>query len=144
MSTREKVIQLLKNYRSYQYAVSNGIAPYVEDDPVDVRLLVQFGPRTPKLYRGSWKPSIDDYKRYSRAVELIRGAVEDVLSDEEQKVIRLKYLERNTLRISEIADELQMSERRVIYLHAKALDRLAKALVFVEPPAIINLDKVLA
>ncbi|MCI3922441.1 hypothetical protein MO973_19600 [Paenibacillus sp. TRM 82003] len=142
MNDRNKVTELLKNYRSYRYAVSNGIAPHVEDETTGGG--GGYGPRIPTLYRGSWDASTDDYRRYSRAVRLISGAVEDVLNDEEQSIVRYKYMERNTLTLSQIADKMNMSERRVLYLHKKALKSLSYALMFIDAPEIINLDKILA
>jgi hypothetical protein len=140
---RDKVTELLKNYRSYKYAVSNGIAPFVEEDTLGMPRALDYGPRAPRGLsgRGSIHGSINDYRQYKRVVQAIDGAVNDVLGDEEQKVIRYKYMERNTLTLSQIADAFNMSERRALYLHKKALKALALALVFVEVPEIINLDK---
>ncbi len=144
MNSRDKVVELLKNYRSYRYAVSNGIAPHVAEDNTGMPMGGGYGPRIPTLTRGTWDESTDDYRRYSRVVRLVSGAVEDVLNDEEQKVIQYKYMERNTLTLSQIADKMNMSERRVLYLHKKALKSLTNALMFIDAPEIINLDKVLA
>jgi DNA-directed RNA polymerase sigma subunit (sigma70/sigma32) len=131
---RDKVTELLKNYRSYKYAVKNGesealnfgfrIIPFVNSD------------RT--ITVNQW-----DFERYSRIVSMIDGAVREVLSDDEQKVIEYKYLERNTLYIHQIADKFHMSERKVTYLHKKALNSLANALAFVEVPDIHNIDEYL-
>jgi len=139
---RDKVTELLKNYRSYKYAVSNGIAPHEPNESLGIR--PDYGPRAPKAFgeRGNTLQSTLDYRQYKRAVEAVNGAVEDVLSDDEQKVIRYKYLERNTLTLYQIADRFHMSEERAKYLHRKALKSLEKALMFVEVPEIINLDNV--
>lgn len=144
MNSRDKVVELLKNYRSYKYAVSNGIAPFVEEDTTGMPINSSYGPRVPTLHRGSWEASTEDFRRYSRVVRLVSGAVEEVLNDEEQKIIKMKYMERNTLTLAQIADRMNMSERRVLYLHKKALKSLSQALMFVDAPEIINLDKVLA
>lgn len=141
---RDKVTELLKNYRSYKYAVSNGIAPHQEEDILGMPMSFDYGSRPPSgIYgRGSLQGSTNDYRAYKRVVEAIDGAVNDVLGDDEQKVIRYKYMERNTLTLSQIAEgKLYCHERRAIYLHKKALKALALALMFVELPEIINLDK---
>lgn len=129
---REKVTKILKDYRSYKYAVRNGeteplgfgyrISPYVNSD------------RTVTV--NQW-----DYEKYSRIVSMIDGAISEVLSDDEQNVIQFKYLERNPLYIHQIAERFHMSERQVKYLHKKALNSLSNALTFVDVPDIINLDE---
>lgn len=144
MNDRNRIVELLKNYRSYKYAVSNGISPHVAEDNTGMPFNSSYGPRVPILRRGSWDGSTDDFRRYSCIVRMIEGAVNDVLSDDEQKVIRYKYMERNTLRLCEIADRIHVNERRAIYLHKKALKSLGQALMFVDVPEIINLDKILA
>lgn len=140
---RDKITELLKNYRSYKYAVSNGIAPFVEDDTAGMPMTLDYGSRPPRglAGRGSTQGSLMDYRQYKRVVQAIDGAVSDVLGDEEQKVIRYKYMERNTLTLAQIADSYNMSERRALYLHKKALKALTLALVFVEVPEIVNLDQ---
>jgi DNA-directed RNA polymerase sigma subunit (sigma70/sigma32) len=140
---RDKVTELLKNYRSYKYAVSNGIAPHEPSDTLGMPMGLDYGPRAPKAFgeRGNTIQSTMDYRQYKRSVEAVNGAVEDVLSDDEQKVIRYKYLERNTLTLYQIADRFHMTEDRAKYLHRKALKSLEKALMFVDVPEIINMDK---
>ena len=138
----ERVTRMLKNYRSYKYAVSNGIAPYEEGESIFCS--TGYGSRPPAglMGRGTMQASISDFNAYKRAVKAIDGAVAEVLNDEEQAVIRYKYLERNTLTLAQIADKYNMCERRAQYLHKKALKALTMALQFVEEPEIINLDDV--
>ena len=140
---RDKVTELLKNYRSYKYAVSNGIAPHEPNDTLGMPMSFDYGPRAPRTFgeRGNTIQSTLDYQRYKRAVEAVNGAVEEVLSDDEQKVIKYKYLERNPLALHQIADRCHMSERQAKYLHKKALKSLTVALSFVDVPDIINLDE---
>lgn len=142
MTDKDKVITLLKNYRSYRYAVQNGVAPFVEEDALDVRVGSGFGPRPPRGFggRGSLAPSLYDYQQYKHVVQLIDGAVRDVLDDAQQKVIQYKYLERNTLTLREIGYTFFGSEDRAKYLHRKALHALTLALKFVDVPEIHNLD----
>lgn len=140
----EKVTRMLKNYRSYKYAVSNGIAPFQEEDTTGMPMAFSFGSRPPTglMGRGTMLASQSDYRAYQRAVQAIDGAVNEVLNDEQQTVIRYKYMERNTLTLIQIADDkLHCHERRAIYLHRKALKALHLALMFVDEPEIINLDK---
>lgn len=136
----ERITRMLKNYKSYRYAVSNGIAPYEEGE--SIFCASGYGSRPPAglMGRGSLLPSMNDFTTYSRAVNAIDGAVREVLNDEEQSVIRYKYMERNTLTLAQIADKFNMCERRAQYLHKKALKALTLALKFVDEPEIINLD----
>jgi hypothetical protein len=140
---RDTVTQLLKNYRSYRYAVNNGIAPFVEDDLLGMPRSLSYGSRLPTSLsgRGTTHASQADYHQYKRIVQLIDGAVSDVLSDDEQKVIRLKYMERNPLTLAEIGHTYSMCDRKVTYLHKRSLRSLSLALAFVDVPDIINLDK---
>lgn len=139
-----KITELLKNYRSYRYAVSNGIAPHDEED-VLMPFNRTFGPRIPRLHgRGTWDKSITDYRHYSYVVTMIDGAVREVLTDEERKIIELKYLERNPITLERIADRIGYNERTIRRYHKTALKKLTLALGFMEIPEIINLDTVLA
>lgn len=138
----ERITRMLKNYRSYKYAVSNGIAPHEEGESIFCS--TGYGSRPPAglMGRGSTLASQRDYQSYRNAVRAIDGAISEVLNDEEQSIIRYKYTERNTLTLAQIADKFNMSERRALYLHKKALKALALALKFVEEPEILNLDSI--
>ncbi|MEO3947644.1 sigma factor-like helix-turn-helix DNA-binding protein [Gorillibacterium sp. CAU 1737] len=140
MNDREKVIELLKNYRSYRYAVMNGIEPY-EGETCFVGS--EYGPRVPRLYRGTTIQTEQDYRAYKRIVQTIDGAVEDVLDDDERDVIRYKYLERNSLNLDKIAERLLIGERTVQRAHKQALKKLTMSLRFVDAPEIINLDEMI-
>lgn len=140
----EKVTRLLKNYRSYRYAVNNGIAPYQSEDTLGMPMGGSFGPRSPVslLGRGSTIASQLDYQAYGRVVRAIDGAVADVLDDDERGVVEKKYLNRNRMTLFEIADAKKISERTIIRKHKSALKKLELSLKFVEEPEIINLDEV--
>lgn len=140
--THDKVTELLKNYRSYKYAVSNGIAPHQADDTLGMPMGGSYGSRPPGGLsgRGTILESLMEYNQYKRVVTLIDGAVTDVLDDQERSVIELKYLNRNTFTLSQISDRTAMSERTVSYVHKRSLKKLTLALRFVEVPEIINLD----
>lgn len=142
---RDKAMELLKNYRSYRYAVSNGIAPHDPNESLDISIVSGYGPRAPRAFgeRGNTINSTLDYKTYSRAVQMIEGAVRDVLDDDERIVIERKYLDRNRLTLSQIARDRHITERTVIRRHKSALNKLTHALIFVEVPEIINLDEII-
>jgi hypothetical protein len=144
LSSHEHVMKLLKNYRSYRFAVNNGIAPYVEEDRVGMPRNGGYGSFEPTLFRGSIDLVTKDYRKYKRVVELIQSAVDDVLDDDSQRVIRFRYMDRNALTFEEISDRLNSSRARVYRLHDKAIFHLSVALRFVDAPAIHNLDAVLA
>jgi hypothetical protein len=146
LNSRDKVTELLKNYRSYKFAISNGIAPHDDQAELGISIHSGFGSRVPRLGgRGTWDASFLDFKKYTYVVRMIEGALTEVLDDDMQTVIKYKYLERNTLTLSQIADKMHCHEQTAKHLHKKALKELSKALMFVQVPEIINLDdKVLA
>lgn len=135
MNERDEVTELLKNYRSYRFAARN----WETHDGHDWGSV-----RVSASSRGDIFVGINewDYRRYSRIVTLIDGAVNDVLDDEMQNIIRYKYLERNTMTLAQISDKFHYGERRAQYLHKKALKSLSLALCFLETPEINNLDNV--
>jgi len=70
-----------------------------------------------------------DQSRYSRIVTLLESAVDFVLSDEQRTIIQLKYMERNKLNLSEIADRLHKDRKTVSTQHKKAINSLSKAMM---------------
>lgn len=109
------VTKLLEDYRSYRYAVNNcGVTD-------DLRLPHVINERRRDL--DMW-----DRVRYNRIVNMIDGAVNDVLSDDERTVIMRKYLDRNKMTINEIADILHKDRTTIGRWHKKAIKRLAIAL----------------
>lgn len=111
-----QVTELLKNFRSYEYAAMMcGEPPEVERQPLI------YTERMRNLT--TW-----DQQRYNRIVKLIRGAVDYVLNDDQRTVIMRKYLERNTMSLKEIAAILHKDRTTVGRWHTEAINSLAKAL----------------
>lgn len=140
---KNKVIQTLKNYRSYKFAIQNGIAHSVEDDMTGMPMAFSYGSRPPQLNRGSLMPSINDHNRYRRIVALIDGAMNEVLSDKERMVIKRKYTDQNTTTLFQISQDRDNDERTVGRWHKSALHKLGIILEFADIPEIINLDEIL-
>lgn len=138
----DKLQELLKNYRSYKYAVSNGIAPYQSDDTVGMPMGGSYGSRPPEGLngRGTILDSLMDYNDYAAAIDALEGAVEFVLSDMEQAVIRMKWMDRNTYTLKQIGAIKGMCEKTTGTVHKKALSRLVKAMPQIHVPEIHNLD----
>lgn len=137
-----EVAEMLRNYRSYRYAVNNGVAPFVEDDMLGMPMTLEYSSRPPKRVgsRGSTFIGQMQYNATVTAMKLLDGAIEDVLNDNERDVIRLKYTERNTYTLSIVADKIHVHQNTVTSVHKSALKKLTRALVFVEVPPIHNLD----
>ena len=110
----DEVTELLKNFRSYRYASNNCGEP-------EGRQSILYSERRYNL--DGW-----DKTRYHRIVNLVSGAVEDVLSDDQRTVINKKYLDRNTSNLSEIADYLHKDRNTVSKWHTEAIKRLTIAL----------------
>jgi len=136
MNSRDKIVELLTDYRSYKFAVSN-----CESNPDEL----QYGVRVQPYLNSNRVITINelDYLRYSRIIMTLEEATKEVLSDEEREVIRYKYLERNPLTLKIISKRMGMHENTATHIHRRALKKLAKALMFVEIPEIHNLDHVL-
>jgi len=136
---------MLKNYRSYRYAVSNGVAPWESHDTRGMPMNGEFGSRVPKAWTGSGDSSYSewDYKRYSKAIAVVEGAINEVLDDNQRTVIMRKYVDRNSRTLCEIANDLDKDERTIRRWHKEAIRQLTNALKFAELPEIINLDEVL-
>ncbi|WP_028547227.1 hypothetical protein [Paenibacillus taiwanensis] len=139
----ERVKRILKNYRSYCYAIKNGIAPFVSDERVGMPRGLSYGSRPPVgLSSGSLFESSLDYRQYEYIVTMIDGAVNEVLTDDERFVIQGHYLDRNPQLQHKLAMIRDVDESTIRRWHRKALKKLAIALEFVHEPEIINLDKV--
>jgi len=126
------VTELLKNFRSYKFAVLNlktegeheYFLAHLENN---TRMSPVYADRKPKFiskYNTSY-----DFARYTRIVEMIESAVEFVLNDDQQTIIKRKYLNRNTINLTEIADELHKDRTTVGRWHKEAINSLAKALL---------------
>lgn len=115
---KNKVTELLTDYRSYRYAATNlGLSP------------VMGFTRIPRFTNGH-SPMLDawDSSRYSHIVTMVDGAVNEVLSDDQRTVIMRKYIERNTATLNEIADQLHKDRSTVSRWHTEAIRRLSIAL----------------
>lgn len=110
----DQVTELLKNYRSYRYAANNCGEP-------TGRLPILYSER--RYNMDGW-----DRTRYHRIVNMIDGAVNEVLSDDQRMVIMRKYLDRNTATLSEIADILHKDPSTISRWHTESLRQLAIAL----------------
>ncbi|MDP9676266.1 hypothetical protein J2W97_002261 [Paenibacillus jamilae] len=116
---KEKVIKLLIDYRSYEFAVRNMDLGIGSSGP-----LMPINMKNHRLMRaGDW-----DYRRYSLIVKMIKGAVDEVLSDNERTVITRKYLDQNKKSIKQIAHELHRDRGTVTSWHTSALKHLINAL----------------
>lgn len=111
----DQVIQLLKDYRSYRYAVNN--CGRIDGQPS----LIYSERRT--------NPNSWDRSRYNRIVNMIDGAVADVLSDDQRTVIMRKYIDRNSMNINEIAYAVNRDRNTVSRWHKEAIRKLSKALM---------------
>lgn len=112
---REKVTELLKNYRCYEYAARNCGSDTYDRLP----LVISERKRNPNAW---------DRSRYNRIVNLIKGAVDHVLSDDQRTVIMRRYLDRNTLTLSEISGILHKDISTISRWHKEAIHRLSIAL----------------
>lgn len=139
---REELMEMLLNYRSYRYAVAQGIAPYQQDDTAGMPMGGSYGSRAPRGFegRGSLLASVIDYNEYKSAIQTLEGAIKEVLDDTEQFVIEHYYLERNKLTFERMSDRKGISEKTLRTAHKTALKRLLKAMQFVTVPQIENLD----
>ncbi|WP_339188369.1 hypothetical protein MKX33_00625 [Paenibacillus sp. FSL R5-0490] len=128
---KNKVIELLTDYNSYKYAVScanpSGGGPLMPRSMTNNRLLPA----------NAW-----DNARYTRIVNVITGAINEVLSDNECLVIKRKYFDRNKNSLSEIASDLNRDRGTITKWHTEALKKLCKALepLDVEYTLISNID----
>jgi len=111
----DQVIQLLKDFRCYDYAANNcGRTEF------DLPVMISERKRHPDTW---------DWSRYNRIVNMVKGAVDHVLSDDQRTVITRKYLDRNTLTISEISILLHKDISTISRWHKEAINRLSIALM---------------
>lgn len=126
------VTELLNNFRSYKFAVMNlrGAGEndaFVVQSDKPFKFLPIYEDRKPRFisrYNISY-----DFSRYQRIVEMVESAVNYVLSDDERTIIMRKYIDRNRMTLSEIADAIHQDRKTVGTKHKKAINQLAKALV---------------
>ena len=122
-----QVIKLLTDYRSYKFALNNLGGMMVDSD---MQWMFKLGVYDERIKsRISNQDRTSDQSRYSRIVTLLESAVDFVLSDEQRTIIQLKYMERNKLNLSEIADRLHKDRKTVSTQHKKAINSLSKAMM---------------
>ncbi|KKO51138.1 sigma factor-like helix-turn-helix DNA-binding protein [Paenibacillus sp. DMB20] len=114
---KNKVVYLLSRFNSFEYAVrktqdAHG-GPLLPRNKIDNRLL---------------PANVWDNRRYTRIVEFIRGAINELLSDNERMVIMRKYLDRNKMSLKEIANDLNRDRGTISKWHTGALEQLCTAL----------------
>lgn len=141
---RDNVTELLKNYRSYRYAVnqyerhqpraSAGIANYDAMPGGSGAQELFFAPngRMADMGHTSFQDRLD-YQTYSEVMKDIEGGLE-TLTDEEQSVIRLKWMDGMSLR--DIADRKKYSVETVKRNHKRALEKLGICYRFIKVPQI--------
>ncbi|WP_239632932.1 sigma factor-like helix-turn-helix DNA-binding protein [Paenibacillus sp. H1-7] len=150
--SKDKVTELLKNYKSYKAAIEDYERPYGEDNygkymvaaPCrtagysDMPMGGSYGPRVPKL-TGDWY--YEDFKEYEEYQYVVRriGIALDALNTDERTVITLKWLDDFTL--DEISQRKRFSLPTVKRIHRRALEKLEISLKFVRPPGWKHTDE---
>lgn len=145
---RENVTELLKNYRNYKYAVnqyerhrpraSAGIANYEAMPSGSGAPELFFAPnsRMGDMGHTSFQDRLD-YQTYSEVVRDIEGGLE-TLTDEEQSVIKLKWMDK--LSLQQIADRKGLSVGTIKSRHKSALASLDVCFRFIKPPQIEEIN----
>lgn len=121
------VTRLLTDYRSYKFALMNLKANDKSTKINESMIRPVYAERIPK--RISRYDVLFDEDRYERIITMIESAVEYVLNDDQQFIIKQKYMNRNTMTLCEIADTLHKDRGTVSSHHKKAINKLAKALL---------------
>lgn len=145
---RENVTELLKNYRNYKYAVNQyerhrpragaGIANYDGMPSGSGAAELFFAPnsRMGDMGHTSFQDRLD-YQSYADVVRDIEDGLQ-TLTDDEQSVIRLKWMDK--LSLQEIADKKFLSIRTIKSRHKSALSSLEICFRFVKPPHIEDIE----
>lgn len=150
----DQITQLLKDYRSYRYAVTQyerhkpyaqaGIANYSAMPNGSGAPELLFAPQGRMADMGKLTLQDQlDYRDYKYIVDAIDGAVMEVLTDDERMVIQRKYLDRNSKTLTLIASEVEKDERTIRRYHKEAFRKLRNSLVLIRIPEVINLEKIL-
>lgn len=116
------VSKLLKDFRSYKFAVMN--LEKEAGECTDTLRKVYSKPMYLSRYNTNY-----DYSRYERIVSMVEAAVNYVLNDDQRTIIMRKYMDRNTMRLSEIATALHKDRTTVGRWHKEAINKLSKALL---------------
>ncbi|MEC0231172.1 hypothetical protein [Paenibacillus alba] len=133
---KNKVTELLSNYRSYKAAVINferykpspsaGVANY-SGMPNGSGATEFFFDRTGKAADMGLTSALDhyDHQMYKAIVSIIEFSVEQVLTDDEYYVIHHKWMDRNPMDLCKIAIVKDRDETTIGRWHRKALGKLA-------------------
>jgi hypothetical protein len=147
---KNKVTELLGNYRSYLQAIYNyehykplpsaSIANY-SAMPSGSGATELFFDRTGKAADMGFTSALDNYdhEMYVAIVTIIQFTVSQVLNDDERYVITHKWLERNTLDLCKIAIIKDKDESTIRRWHRKALKKLSIA--FSGIPVVPHIEK---
>ncbi|RAV22214.1 sigma factor-like helix-turn-helix DNA-binding protein [Paenibacillus contaminans] len=148
---RDKVTELLRNYRYYKMAIRDYETPEMKPNYTfgperfftaapcrttsysDMPMGTGSGSRAPTL-TGDW--TLEDhieYEKYRYAAKRVEMALE-LLSDEERSVISLKWMDGLTL--DQIGKRKKYSREWVKKMHRRALEKLTICLRFDEVPSI--------
>ncbi|SDX05227.1 sigma factor-like helix-turn-helix DNA-binding protein [Paenibacillus sp. PDC88] len=129
---KDKVIEYLENFNSYQYAVNS-----IADERGGPLMPINMVSDRRVLPANRW-----DHRRYTLVVTMVKGAIDTVLSDDERSVIMQKYIDRNKKALHEIARYLHRDRGTISKWHTEALKKLCKALepLDVEYTDIENID----
>ncbi|MNJ56624.1 hypothetical protein D3C77_521830 [compost metagenome] len=132
----DKVIELLKNYRSYKFCAMN----LGTDGRSSNSSLPLYSQRKPRFISNHDRTY--DGERYGRIIAMLESAVEFVLNDDQRTIVNKKYMERNTLNLSEIAEVLNKDRKTIGTQHKMAINSLSKALLPISEDymEITNLD----
>lgn len=116
---KDRVIEILNNMRSYEYAIKSSDGHHS-------------GPMMPlrldDLTKNHMPADMWDHERYSKIVNITRGAINEVLSDDQRTVIMNKYMDRNKMTLKEIAEKLHRDRGTISLWHTEALKLLVTAL----------------
>lgn len=119
------VTRLLKDFRSYKFALMN--LGGASKEAVECMVRPVYAERIPK--RISRYDTAYDRERYDRIITTVESAVNYVLNDDQRTIIMRKYMDRNTMGLSEIALALHKDRTTVGRWHKEAINKLAKALM---------------
>jgi RNA polymerase sigma factor (sigma-70 family) len=141
---KDQITEALKNYRSYRYAVNQyerhrphpqaGVANYDAMPSGSGAPELFFAPnaRMGDMGHTSFQDRLD-YQAYRTFISEVDGAL-DTLTDDEQSVLRLKWMEGVELR--KIAERKGCSVNTITSTHKRALNKMAVCFRFLEVPQI--------
>jgi RNA polymerase sigma factor (sigma-70 family) len=144
---KDQITEALKNYRSYRYAVNQyerhrphpaaGSMAYEQTFSGSGAPELFFAPnaRMGDMGHTSFQDRLD-YQAYRTFISEVDGAL-DTLTEEEQSVIRLKWMEGIDLK--KIAVRKDVSPVTISSTHKRALNKLAVCFRFLEVPQIENI-----